>query len=99
LEIDLFQLQNIVQNQVPYLLFGVGPKNPMGIVKTGLLNRLEHYEGPDLAAELESRNVEKDFPIIVVCENGETSLDVARKVEQRGFRNVYVLNGGWSRLA
>lgn len=36
----------------------------------------------------------KSLPVVLVCKNGMTAVDAAKRLKKAGFQNVYVLEGG-----
>lgn len=54
-------------------------------------------EVPDRLAELRTRRGDRD--LVVMCRSGQRSFEVARYLQQNGFRRVFNLKGGilaWS---
>ncbi len=50
---------------------------------------------------LKSKNqaqVRKDQPLFIYCSNGKKSARAARKLAKRGFRSIYVLQGGFQSI-
>lgn len=47
---------------------------------------------------LEEQQVSKDTPIVLICQNGRTSIRAAKALNKQGFINVYYLKGGTKAL-
>lgn len=60
------------------------------------------YETSNLGGQLiplggiliESEKISKDKPVVVMCRSGKRSAAAIMQLEQRGFTNLYNLNGG-----
>lgn len=60
------------------------------------------YETSNLGGQLiplggiliEAEKINKDKPVVVMCRSGKRSAAAIMQLEQRGFTNLYNLNGG-----
>lgn len=105
--IDAFQLTNLIQNRVPFLLcriYGEGfeqngkPANHS--TANPLLRQAQVFKEPaDLLMHLKSKSVSLDHPIVLFCDSGERSLLAAKKIAASGYTNVYVLENGIAGLS
>ncbi|NJL23931.1 MAG: hypothetical protein HC902_01240 [Calothrix sp. SM1_5_4] len=95
MEIGLFQLENFFSLRAALLLDL--RSNPGGSVHPEIDRYLASAQPviPDeVENRLKSQGVDLEFPILLICENGESSARVARVLEAAGFNNVYVVSGG-----
>ena len=65
--------------------------------QVGHIDEAQHIDSIDIAA-LSSRE-EKDFPIVICCYHGHSSLSAAGFFCEKGFTNVYSLDGGYAAWA
>ncbi len=65
--------------------------------QAGHIDTAQHIDSVDLDA-LYSRE-EKDFPIVICCYHGHSSLSAAGFFCEKGFTNVYSLDGGYAAWA
>lgn len=54
------------------------------------------YSAPTFDAEIQK--LDKTSTYFLYCKSGKRSSDAARKMEDEGFENIYVLEGGYSNL-
>lgn len=100
LPIGFFQFDNLVRNRVPFLLLktNVDVESQFGVMEK---MHLRHFSIPlekmDLIhaqAAMAERHAEKDSPVVVLCEDGVVSMELAKKLCEQGYVNVYyVLDG------
>lgn len=91
-----YQLRNLVNNQVLFLYFDF--RKPPSRAKEEPNHPIFRGSIPctiDVVAERASRQaLTKEHPIVLICENGETSMTAARELEKLGYTNIFVLRGG-----
>jgi rhodanese-related sulfurtransferase len=49
-------------------------------------------------ADLEAKKIPKDFAVIVACDNGQKSNALFLELENKGYTNVYVVDGGYQQM-
>lgn len=95
MEIGLFQLENLFLTPNRYLFFDLRVEiTPSKPAIDNYLTKAKPIDAQKLHAHLKEQNTPKEFPVLVVCENGETSAEVARELEAAGYGNIYVVTGG-----
>jgi rhodanese-related sulfurtransferase len=45
-----------------------------------------------------ARKIEKSEPIILICQDGQESLKLAAQVDQIGYINIFVIEGGFNSM-
>lgn len=87
-----------MQNVTHFLLLELGVESSSVFADqphlASYLSRAQRTSLPELSTFIENCQVAKETPIICVCIDGRQSAKAARKLEQMGYLNVYLLNGG-----
>jgi len=101
LPIGYFQLDNLIRNRVPFFLlrtemdvesaFGVMEK--LHIRNYSLILNPMNQEQAEAA--LKERQARKEDPVVVLCDNGRDSRQLAQALVDQGHINVYYVLGGW----
>jgi rhodanese-related sulfurtransferase len=97
-----FQLEGILRNAVPHLFVDLqtdGERQKLKGLKlwgqrSWILGRAQPWLEDAFLRHLESENIDKAYPLILLCHSGEISLRIAERLEASGYRNVYVVQGG-----
>ena len=95
MEIGLFQLESLFLTPSRHVFLDLRPQ------RTGvhpdidkLLASATHVLPEEVEKHLESGAVAKDFPVLLVSEDGTVASTVAHKLESAGYSNVYIVAGG-----
>ena len=99
--IGFFQLDNLIKNRIPFLLLNMGPSISdwyMSLYKEHITKNQILGTRQDLMLLLESKKLSADAALILLCNNGLTSLEIHSELEQKGYTNVYVIHGGYQQL-
>lgn len=100
-QINFFQFDNLIGNRIPFLLLNLGV-DLSGLYSSIQKTHLETYQvQTDLnqaEAELQKKQIPKDFAIVVICQDGRQSAELFKKLEKNGYTNVYVVNGGYQQM-
>jgi rhodanese-related sulfurtransferase len=51
-----------------------------------------------LLEKIASLQLKTDHPIVLMCEQGGSSLSCSKELINRGFVNVYCVKGGWKNV-
>lgn len=106
-EISFYQLENLILQRVPFHFINFANEetllscfqhiNPyfQKFLKDQLYTVTEIEKAQDLIKE---KPFSIDTPIVLICENGETSQTLAEQLEQKGYKNVYVISSGLKQL-
>jgi len=97
--IDRFQFENLFLGHVGFLFLDVSQSEapaPQGFELHW--QRRHQVDVGDVAGFVAEHTAQKDFPIVIVCESGQTSSEAARALASDGYTNVYVVEGGWASL-
>lgn len=94
--IENFQLENIVNNAVPYRLFYLGETSDLQdhVGPVSLLRRVEVLTENTTAEQILAQVVDLNYPIILLSRDGTQAQRVARQLEALQFVNVYYLRSG-----
>ena len=100
-KIGFFQLDNLVKNRVPFHLLNMGTDISswfISIYKDHFLKNQILVQPDELMQTLESKKLASDAAIILLCNEGSTSLEIYRELEKKGYTNVYVVDGGYQQM-
>ena len=96
--IGSFQLDNLVHNRVPFLFLNLG----VDITQKYSGEHLRHISAYNVQANLENalqevlqKNLPTNYAIIVACEDGKLSEQVAYELEKNNFINTFVIKNGF----
>ena len=96
MEIGLFQLENLFVSHARFCFLDLR-SSPPAEVHPGLdkiLTSAEKVADRKLEDHLTTQNVDKNTPVVLLCENGRVSSAAAGRLEKKGFCNIYVIEGG-----
>ncbi len=96
-KIGFYQFDNLVQGRIPFLFINMGEdiSNWYDSVYRTHLKNYQILTTLDQAENLiEERQAPKDFPIVVLCQNGKQSENFAGYLIKNGYTNVYQVDGG-----
>lgn len=100
LPIGFFQFDNLVRNRIPFLFLknAVDVESAFGVMEKMHIRNfsiiLEKLDLSHAETALKERHAQKDSPLVVLCEDGVKSLELANKLCEQGYMNVYyVLDG------
>lgn len=94
-ELGLFQLENLFQNPNRFSFFDLRrERKPSTPQIEKLLKQAIEASAHDLVERLTAEKVAKEHPIVLVCETGATSAQLARELESAGFEQIYIVAGG-----
>ncbi|MBX3020848.1 MAG: rhodanese-like domain-containing protein [Bdellovibrionales bacterium] len=93
--IGLFQLENLSMTGARFAFFDLRVEaKPVTPHIDRLLMKAEHVRVNEAEARLGKIVPDKSAPVVLLCENGKTSRDLAHRLESAGYANVYVVSGG-----
>lgn len=91
MKIGEFQLRNLIENRVRFLYLDLrtndGREHELlaGSIRTAPEN---------VMAKVQESGVPKDWPIVLICETGTSSMTAALELVQNSYVNVCVVEGG-----
>ncbi|MGE0526607.1 MAG: rhodanese-like domain-containing protein [Bdellovibrionales bacterium] len=95
MEIGLFQLENLFLVPSRWVFIDIreshGPVEPQ---VESLLRKATPLSRREVRVHLERCGADREAPIVIVCETGASSAEVARELERAGFNQVYIVAGG-----
>jgi rhodanese-related sulfurtransferase len=98
-ELGLFQLENLARTPTRFAFYDLRARRgdePAAL--KALLQKATAATEETVVAQLSKDAVEKDSPVVLICEDGKTSAQVARRLTTAGFANVYIVAGGVTAL-
>ncbi|WP_413289927.1 rhodanese-like domain-containing protein [Bdellovibrio sp. HCB337] len=105
--IGYFQFDNLVKGRVGFVFLNFGVETHSvypHIFKMHLESRqLQLPEGDLKTASMQDillamSHHPKETAVIVLCQNGAKSAEVAQALEEAGFINTYFIKGGWDQV-
>ncbi|MDE0518176.1 MAG: rhodanese-like domain-containing protein [Bdellovibrionales bacterium] len=93
--IEVFQLENLINNQIPFLFFNLSPHflvKDYGNFVSSVLKLSQAVTEQDVKKKLE--NTDKSKPIILICEKGSQSCSLAQHLQKKGFINTFFIKDG-----
>lgn len=100
-KIGYYQLNNLIENRVPFLFFNYGTDlTPwyQSIQKLHVEAWQVMLTESQTQSELDSRKIPKDFAILLLCQDGKQSARIAADLEKKGYTNVYLIDGGYQQM-
>lgn len=97
--IGYFQFCNLISNRIPFKMYVWGYRFDgwfQGAERTHLETVMRN--GEDFENERGQLELQKDQPIVLVCERGQDSKNRAQQLSSEGFLNVYYVLDGWQGL-
>jgi len=93
LSISVFQLENLIDNTVPFLFFHLSSKHKIHERADKFIKHSKTLTKNNIKAMLKK---EEDIfkPIVLICEKGNKSHLLARYLKKQGFVNVFFVEGG-----
>ena len=96
MEIGLFQLENLILTRTRFTFLDLR-KNPVRHVSPELqavLDQAVRVPADAAATHLREGQIPPLTPVVLLCEDGQVSGQVARGLELAGYQNVYVVVRG-----
>lgn len=96
-EIGYFQLENLTLNQVTFVFFDLR-KNKSPIKDEPLRSMIKPalpFDQDDVSGYLSEKAFDKSTPIVLLCDDGVVSIQLARQLEEFGYKNVNVIENGF----
>lgn len=97
--LGFFQFENLIRNRVPFTLitWDCDFSNWYSGVEKMHLEKVSRA-GEKLAHILSELERDPTQPIVLVCKNGDTSAKAAADLQRQGFKNVFVVAGGYHEM-
>lgn len=99
MQIGLFQLENLIISRAGFCFLDLGALSgeaPEGLQEVLEVSEKVHSEG--VHEYLQTNSIEKTYPIVLMCKDGNQSGEIAKRLEASGYLNVYVVTRGVSGL-
>src|SRR5262249_31399590 len=87
--ISAFQFRGLFTNNVSFLFFDLRTGESVPQYSRAIKTTADH-----VVEELNKRTSDKRTPVLILCEDGILSKEVAKKVADLGFINVVIVDGG-----
>lgn len=99
--LQLFQFENLIQTQAHFCFFNLAEdlRSWYGPMERMHFDRVEiKCTSEEIESYLNERKVPKDFAILILCVDGKVSEAKQKALEDLGYKNVYYVDGGTSKL-
>ncbi len=93
-DIDPAELERMLASDVPVTLLDV--REPFELMAFGAIPGVINVPGTRLVSRLAEFEERKSEPLVVICQSGNRSYEVAHYLAKSGFTRVYNLKGGTS---
>ena len=96
MEIGLFQIENLINNPMPFRLIDLRQKpvfNDEPYLER-ILGKAEKITGKELLKSASGLSSPELLPVVIFCDDGKESKKVAARLEKLGWSNVFYLEGG-----
>lgn len=93
-KIGLFQLENLRRQKVTFSYFDLREEAIEAEGTNGILQGSMKVSARDLLASIQQQGLEPNAPIILICEDGTRTAEAARSLEENGYINVFIIDGG-----
>ncbi len=101
-KINFFQLDNLINNRVPFMFYNMSAHSVRDWYQSVSRNHVETYEKllPEdkILVDIDLNKLPKDYAIVLLCQNGEASLQFSKNLTQLAYTNVYVVDGGYQQM-
>lgn len=95
MEIGLFQFENLFANPNSFRFFDLREKvTPTHPELDPLIAKALRISREEIVLHLEKEKLPKDFPLILIDQSGESSVNTAQFLSLRGFSQIYVVADG-----
>lgn len=93
--IEVFQLENLINNNISFLFFNLSPHFSLedsGGFTSSVLKLSQ--AGTEQEIQKQLRRTDKSRPVVLICEEGDQSCDLALRLQKKGFINTFFVKGG-----
>ena len=95
MELGLFKLENVLSTPTRFCFIDLREGQPADDPQLQpLLRRATRIPEAEVEGYLRSQHIAVDSPVLLVCEDGDRSSQLARQLEAKAFTNIYVVAGG-----
>ena len=98
MEIGLFQLENLMVSRVQFYFLDLRESPVANPALATLLAQAIRVSASHVQEHLNKNQIGKDYPVVLLCEDGNVSSHVAHSLESAGFKNIYTVARGTSGL-
>lgn len=93
--IDSFQLENLIRGLIGFHFFNLCKKNPELPERwSWMVQRAQVLEPHQAMEHILKSCPDLSSPIVLICEKGRRSGQIALRLEKKHYLNVYALKGG-----
>ncbi len=100
--IGYFQLDNLIRSRVPFLLLNLGTDIRSWYSSVSGLHLENHsvlcQNWADVEREINERSLPLHYAFVALSEDGLQAEKLAREMQDKGFANVYVIQGGLQKM-
>ncbi len=96
-KIGFYQFDNLIRNRIPFLLINLGQDISSwyeSIFKQHLETQQRRIDSSEIDDLVKTEKIPKEFPILLLCQNGKASIKSYESLQKSGYSNVYLIDGG-----
>lgn len=93
--IEVFQLENLINNNLSFLFFNLSSHfsvKDSNDFTSSVLKLSKAGTEQEIQKQLEQ--TDKSKPVVLICEKGDQSRDLALRLQKKGFINTFFVKGG-----
>ncbi len=90
--IDLFQLENLIDHNIPFLFFNLSAQGETSAGGLAVLKQALRVTEKEITHRL--KKADKSKPLVLICEKGDKSRLLSQKLQKAGFINTFFVKGG-----
>lgn len=99
MDIDKTQLQNLINNRVPFLFIDLRLQATNDSSIESLMSQAQRVVPEKVIEFVKGQASDEASPVVLVCETGEEALRLGEELAREGFINVCYLEGGTQALS
>jgi len=95
MEIGLFQLENLLHTPTSFLFLDLRPEQKeLPPLIQNCLRRAIPVDPKGIPKKLEELKAPRNLPMVLICDDGQSSARAAEELFQQGHTQIYVVAGG-----
>ncbi|MGZ3724627.1 MAG: rhodanese-like domain-containing protein [Pseudobdellovibrio sp.] len=100
-QINFYQLDNLINNRVPFMFYNMSSSLTDWYTSVSRMHVTNHellVKPDEVLSDVGQKKVPKDYAIVLLCNDGRTSIKLSSELEKLAYTNVYVVNGGYQQI-
>lgn len=99
--LGFFQLDNLINNRVPFMFYNMSESLAPWYSSVNKLH-VQNYEilmsASEIKKDIEAKKTPKDYAIVLLCKDGQQSMEIYNQLAADSYTNVYVVDGGYQQI-